>query len=420
MNLTDMEIKRTFEYLRRLEDYASTLDKISVIEAGANERVFKFLLEACYNPFKMYNIKKWEDHNSETCTDMVDNFSEFKALLEILQSRLVTGNQALSSVERLMSRFSREERKWYGRVLKKDLNVGIKAKTINKVIPGLIPVFDVMLAEPFRAYPGEFILQPKLDGMRVLAETTTGNLYSRNGKQILGFTGIEAEVKELPDGYMLDGELVSGPKFNQLISQAFRKGSDKAGMINVFDLVKQGDFYSGSSEAVQVTRTLDLEGLLTPIEPHFLQLIKGTDVIYYTDPHRDDKVGAYYEQCINAGFEGVMVKDAYAPYEFKRSYAWQKLKPEATFDLKVMDMEPGKPDTKYSDIVGKLVVDFHGREVRVGSGLSDEQRALWAENPSLIIGKTIEIVAQEITDNKSGTHSLRFPRFKQIRTDKEV
>jgi len=50
--------------------------------------------------------------------------------------------------------------------------------------------------------------QRKLDGMRCLADAE-GNLYSRNGKPLLQLDHIRADVRKLPPGTVLDGELYS-------------------------------------------------------------------------------------------------------------------------------------------------------------------------------------------------------------------
>ena len=50
--------------------------------------------------------------------------------------------------------------------------------------------------------------QRKLDGMRCLADTE-GNLYSRNGKPLLQLDHIRADMRKMPPGTVLDGELYS-------------------------------------------------------------------------------------------------------------------------------------------------------------------------------------------------------------------
>ena len=126
----------------------------------------------------------------------------------------------------------------------------------------------------------------------------------------------------------------------------------------------------------------------------------------------------YAEDCVAQGYEGIMIKDALAPYESKRSTNWMKWKPVITVDLEVVNVEEGTG--RNAGRLGALVCQGidDGREihVNVGSGLSDGDRdAFWADRDSLL-GHTVEIKADAITQNQDGTYSLRFPRFERFRT----
>ena len=62
----------------------------------------------------------------------------------------------------------------FNKILIKNLQLGIDAKTINKVIPNLIPTFNVMLANKYfddvKFVEGkEFALTTKIDGGRIIA-----------------------------------------------------------------------------------------------------------------------------------------------------------------------------------------------------------------------------------------------------------
>jgi DNA ligase-1 len=410
--------------LKAFEDLENTpgkLGKLDILSKHSDNGVFKDLLSFTYDPFKVYYVKKLPPIPSGEIHDMEENFKEFMALLVLLYKRQLTGNAALDAVVRLFSHLTNQELKWYNRILLKDLNVGIKDKTINEAIPGLITVFRVMLAEELDRYPKRMILQPKYDGMRIMGNTTTGRLYSRNGKEVLGFTDIENDIKKLPGGHWIDGEIMSGGKFNTTMTQAFRKKdipiTGKPGFLNSFDLLTEGEFKQGVSVRDQENRDHLLGLILKDIPLDFVSKVNSSEIILSSDPMSMKKIDEIYLSFLDQGYEGAMVKDLDALYVCDRKRHWQKLKPVKSYDIKVVGMEKGKPDTQWEDGLGKLVCLYEGNEVRV-SGMSNAQRETWWNDPTLIVGKTIEVIAQEVTENQKGTPSLRFPRFKCIRDDK--
>ena len=96
-----------------------------------------------------------------------------------------------------------------------------------------------------------------------------------------------------------------------------------------------------------------------------------------------------------------------------------------TMDMKVVDTELGTG--KYFLCVGTLYCEAvlpNGDKIScaVGTGLSDEQRTRWAMYPMEIIGKIVEVSYFSLSQSKTsyGTtmYSLRFPRLKKVRTDK--
>jgi DNA ligase-1 len=128
-------------------------------------------------------------------------------------------------------------------------------------------------------------------------------------------------------------------------------------------------------------------------------------------PDREAAI-AHYTWCRDKGFEGTVLKPFNYPYVQKRSPYWMKLKSIDSLDLKVVDYFEGTG--KYRGMLGGIIVDFRGKEVRVGTGISDDQRESWWENRHKLIGHTAEVLYQEITP----TDSLRHPRFLRWRHDK--
>jgi ATP-dependent DNA ligase len=101
-----------------------------------------------------------------------------------------------------------------------------------------------------------------------------------------------------------------------------------------------------------------------------------------------------------------------------------KIKPFITVDLEVVDVEPGKQDSKFKHTMGGLVcrgID-QGKliEVTVGGGYTEELRdEIWVSRDT-VIGRTVEIKGDVLTKNQDSDDvwSVRFPVFMGFRNDK--
>ena len=117
------------------------------------------------------------------------------------------------------------------------------------------------------------------------------------------------------------------------------------------------------------------------------------------------------------GGEGVVARTEFGGYyPGKRNAYMVKVKKGVSFDLKVIGLEEGTG--KYLGCTGKLVCqDLTGKIVKVGSGLSDEQRKTWWSDFGYdeIVGKIVQVDAMSV----STKGVLREPRFKGIRYDKK-
>jgi len=320
---------------------------------------------------------------------------------------------------------------WYRRILIKDLRCGVSEKTVNKVVPGTVPVFTCALAHDSlkheKKMAGKKQIEVKLDGVRVLAVCQGGKveMFSRNGKQFHNFDHIIAEIesvlaeKPAPYDCVLDGEVMSAD-FQDLMKQIHRKDGKKAkdAVLHLFDFIPLEDFRKGMWDKTQTTRSNYVKYWVLENEDKLqhVQACEWEDVDLDTVAGQDRFV-ELNKQAVEGGYEGVMIKDVDAPYECKRTHAWLKAKPfiEVTLEVKEIEEGTGRNEGRLGAFVCEGIDDGKDIRVNVGSGFTDVHRDDYWTHRSDIIGNLVEVRADAITQNQDGTYSLRFPRFKTFR-----
>ena len=440
------EIKVAADWIRDLEASDSRLHKESVIEkalmasklGSSNAQCFLFNCYQAYNPYYVFGVKKVPE--TEGLEGKPNPWPKFWAMLEGLRTRSLTGHNAKTVIEFMSEQFDSVE--WNNlarRVIIKDLRCGISEKTLNKILGNTewkIPVFTCQLATDSEKHTakmtGQKRIEQKLDGVRVLAVVTKNavNLYSRNGKPFDNFPQIVEQLENIKPkligvtykkGIVLDGEII-GESFQALMKQAQRKSDVKTdGMVySVFDIIPLDDFERGFWNAQQYKRldTLD-KHRATFDATDSVRLMDGITVDLDTSEGHD-VMRRYAEDAVALGFEGIVIKDMGAPYECRRSTHWMKWKPVVTVDLTIVGLEEGTG--KNVGKLGALVCEGtdDGRLIRcnVGSGLTDAQRDDYWVNKDILVGQTVEILCDVVTQNQDGGYSLRFPRFVRFRDDK--
>ena len=114
-------------------------------------------------------------------------------------------------------------------------------------------------------------------------------------------------------------------------------------------------------------------------------------------------------------FDGCILKTLKHKYQDRRCYDWMKIKDEDSISLRVIGIYEGTKGKQFEGQLGGVIVYHKGVLVKVGGGFSNSDRKKYYENPELIVGKIIDVLYQEVTDDGS----LRDPIFDGIRFDKE-
>lgn len=450
-----VHIKNTFDIFTQIGNVSSTKAKQEILERGAGNSVLKSLLVCAYSPFLQYNIKKIPISINECIGHDIQpqNYEKFLNLLVRLNKREVTGNAAISELSEFLTGCCPEEYTWYSRVLEKDLGIGLADKGINKVFKGLIPTYEVLLADKIapedlnldtpkalKVLPDRIVVQYKIDGYRLnihVSDSGEVTIRTRNGKFVTGYNDLEAEAAEkLPRGYVYDGEIVAPELFDwisnnmkstesvvanrdlfsEVMSHAFSKEDNKQGIFNMFDMVPMKEWVSQKTTETLEIRTARIKELIEPLELKHIMIVPTSRVYDKNNPQDRKEIVEQFHQFLSVGWEGLMIKNWDSVYEFKRSKNLLKMKLMDNIDLVVTDVYEGTG--KYAGMLGGVYVDFRGNQVGVGSGWSDEQRQYYWKHKNDIVGKTIEIAYQAVSKNKNGGESLSFPVVKKIRDDK--
>jgi len=365
------------------------------------------------------------------------SWPNFLQLTDALYRRKLTGHAARDAINLAMGVATLPQwNDWYRRILIKDMRAGFSEKTVNTVAKKskkpqyAVPVFDVQLAHDGANHESKItgikLVEPKLDGVRCITvvdfESRTVVQYTRNGKVLENFShitdGILANIDELGRSYILDGEVVSN-SFNELMKQVHRKDNVQAqdARLMLFDMVPLVEFKAGQSVMAQRRRSnllrsfknlFDQMGNIDVISQKEFNLDVLTDEIEFKD---------YNKEMVNAGFEGIMIKDPEAKYECKRSSSWLKQKPfiEVSLEVTAVEEGTGRNVGKLGALVCEGVDDNKRIVVNVGSGFTDADRAEYWESTNDVIGQVVEVRADAVSQNQDGTYSLRFPRFLRFR-----
>lgn len=406
------------------------LYKQSVLRKYKDDPVIHRYLKIAFDPYAVYGISTKKLNKSVGSNDITGVDSIFE-LFNYL-TRYNTGtDRVISLCQDFITNVEASDpaaARLLEKLICKDLVIGCDAKTINKEIPGLIPTFNVQLAQKFFEKPEKvigkhFAVTTKIDGGRIIALKENGvvTFYTRAGQKYEGLVDLEKEMQDLiPDNTCLDGEITILDNKGIPSKEAYKKAmkitrsdGEKHGLkMLVFDAMTAEEFKKQDCKFDYVTRRADAELMLTAAQFKYFELLP---ILYAGDDTA--RILELLDEAIANQEEGVMINICDAKYEFGRTWNLMKVKKMNTLDLEIVGYEEGSG--RLAGTLGAIHVRYkNGNIVKVGSGFTDELRALiWLE-PSDFLGKIVEIQYFEETTNADDGISLRFPVFKDFRPDK--
>lgn len=276
------------------------------------------------------------------------------------------------------------------------------------------------------------ICSPKIDGVRVLA--LNGVLYSRSMKPIRNKALIDKFLKSKYKDINFDGEITvvdkTDPNVYRITTSyvnSFDKEEDESHkfVINVFDILNVDDLDTPYIDRLKSIPDFD--------DPLFSKL-------EYRVCNNNKEVLEYEQYCLNAGYEGIMIRSSNGKYKLGRSTLKEgiilKLKRFSDYEATIVGFveeyknlnEAKKNELGHTERssakdglvpngrLGALICKFNDIEFNIGSGFTHEERSEVWNNRDSYIGKLVKFKCFEV----GVKDAPRFPIFLGFRNPDDL
>ena len=325
-------------------------------------------------------------------------------------------------------------------IVTKTFKCGVTAKVASKIIPSISRPWEMRkghaVTDINKQLSGkDLIITLKVDGFRypvIKFDNENIDIYSSTGYIDNSLTEIIEEFKnpDIPTG-VYDCECVaigdfetSTERFQATSKILSTKKEEKTGVeMKCFDYIKDIDTFLNYEvyNVPCVKRKLQAQGiLLNEDNSRKYKFIDYLIPTYISSRNNNmmEILETTFAKVIEQGEEGLVIDISNASYERKKGNSMYKMKPELSGDFKVINLVPGKETSKYKDTLGAFVIEYKDNTVNV-SGIPDDLRDKIWNNKEFYLNKLIEVAYSYESEDEDGKPSLRFPRFKILRHDKD-
>ena len=424
-------LERLQKFVDEMKSTSSLNEKKVIIDSIKNDSFITLSLNYTYDPYKKYYV------TSKTCKKNTGLFkynlyNHLFDLLDDLENRVITGHDSIAAVHGFVTANPGYEDLIFS-IIDRNLEIRASDSVINKVIPNLIPTFDVALATKYEPKFCDFQTEKwyasrKLDGVRCIIrkEGNKVTAYSRQGNEFTTLQKVLDDVKYIGneisyhDDFVLDGEIClmdenGNEDFQGIMKQIKRKDHtiDNPKYI-IFDCMSIEEF---DSKEGHINLSERLQRL--PEEDGILGDTKTLSILDHHLIEDERQLLSMMRDAEYLGHEGVMLRKD-SPYEGKRTKNLLKCKKFFDAEYEVLDIEfdEHRVIREGKEVVVPMLanvwIEHKGYKVAVGSGWNQEQRIRYQANPEQLLGKTITVQYFEETKNQEGGLSLRFPTVKHV------
>lgn len=427
------------QFITECNQSNSINDKIEVLKKYPNlQNIFAYIYDKVKYTYGITSDKINKLQNDPKVSCVFPRYTTIEELLDGLNNKEVTGHKAVGEVLAFINSGNEQYRQLIYNILDRNIQTRTTATLINRIYPGCISSSYVALARDINDYDpdrtkidltqGQWWVSRKLDGVRctVLIDNNGDcRVLSRSGQEYKTLSKLTDELKLLNlRNVALDGEcciVENGVENFQKMMEVIRRKDYTIPnpRYYMFDMINLDDFLRYHSDEPYSSRYNRLMDTFAGKE----------DVPYYRVLPQIwvsswKQVAELEAEASKNGWEGLILRND-SPHDEGRSNNMLKLKKfyDAEFIVKDVEMGPlriikydenGKSYEATEEMLSAVMIEYKGSIVRVGSGFSTQQRQEFYKDPSKIIGKQICVKYFEVSQDKNGKYSLRFPTVKAI------
>lgn len=418
----DLEVKKFFDLLANTP---SIKVKKQLLAEKRDDGNIKKFLDYLLNPFFVTGISEKKIRKVVSVEKSV-HFHSFHELMTYVRKNHTGSDDVLANTQAYLDDVNPELRMFYIGIIAKTIRIGCDAKTVNDAFGyEFIPQWEVQQAYQIgklKMNENEwFSLSQKLNGVR--GTYFEGKLISRQGKEFIGLEHILGDIQQLipnSDEWVIDGELIRKNVEHISDNENFRlttgilsqeDGDKRQIQLVIFDILPKAEFLRGESQLRYRDRLEQLKDLEQRIQRRNLSNLRIVDVLYTGNDM--SMISKCLDRMVAEGKEGLML-NRNCKYFTRRHNGILKVKQFYTVDLEIVDLEEGTG--RLSGTLGAFVVRYKNNYLRVGSGMTDDQRKKFWNDGLNLIGRVIEVkYKDESYDHRTGLRSLQFPTFVQLR-----
>jgi len=403
-------LKEALEALDRLEVAEGRLAKEAILEAHRDNKALQAIIKMAVGPDR-YFVRPPVNLVATSDLKPADSWREFRQLTQKLKNRELSGNEARKQVNRFLVRCRPILLKWYCRILNHDLRCGVDLMTVEKIWGKKFLLSD-SAGEDSRWHPNGCALakkyedvyrvtakgekkpkfpqavESKLDGERALLICFPRDeaifVITRSGRRRKPVEQVQPYVQQVlsfcralnrdtnPNRPLyLDGEFLAR-NWNQTSSIVRRtKNFDSDKFLHdvrtlLWDWAPLDRYLAGRFDMNWLQRKSSLlfaAGQKRPTD-RLVRFDRNVWVVGHSMVYDEQQMWFEYNRRLDAGHEGAMLKDPYAPHVFKRTVAIVKIKPEDEVTGRIIEVLPGDdqnaavPDSVAAEV--KALMDSYG------------------------------------------------------------